>query len=403
MKLLTHEDLIAEKLLPWLQASNCLCRLAPVCCAFSRATRRHFDVQIAPGEDIRYVLSNGMVPDFGTLRIPSEGVLLTGALHEPLSRGKNLRIAALRGAKAPAPVELPIDSMYGTVEFYCKRLCLDGLHFRSEPAASHQVPSDQVPSDLVPYHIHVEEAVLLCRHCHFNAQLTLLPLKTPVGSKMTIMSTLERCIWKSSHIQGLVVTGRPTTNFSAAEEVAKPSQSDVNVIHSLSGNLRNSTPLVVANGRRTCAVKECGFWDVRHHALLARWDVYVIVEHCEVHGRVHIEDGPEVVLRCNPYLEIHGNRLAPGFTGLFSNGYLEELPPERMLRRQNSKSKSPLRRRSTSKETIVGEESRAKGKRNSDSKQPSESSRPVERWRALGVAHGVSVARGVRQSQSRAR
>jgi len=372
-----REGAFAARLLPWLPPQQAVAVLGPVSRATLGAVRTSFEVTAAPGSDLRPIL--GDVPEFGTLRVPAAGCVLSGAIDKPFC--KSLRLApatggrpqSRRAARAPqAVVELHHESLYGLVEFRCACLCLDGLLFRGTSPDSPRHPASA--SDAAPVHKHVEKgcnddeewclmgglpmrirvdgAVVLCRSCNFEAELRLIPPRSEAG--LAKPSRVERCVWSASPCQGLIVCGvRPEHNLQE-ESGEDPSWLDalssagLTALHSFAGDLGHdgAQRTLVPNGLRLCIIRDCQVQCVRQHALLLRWDVCVLLERCELHGKVLIEEGPLVELRKNPYLELFGEMLDPEFVGSMRNGALAHwLPAE--LPRRSSKQRNRPRRQTT--------------------------------------------------------
>eukprot|EP00931_Biecheleriopsis_adriatica_P009767 TRINITY_DN110842_c0_g1_i1.p1 TRINITY_DN110842_c0_g1~~TRINITY_DN110842_c0_g1_i1.p1 ORF type:complete len:166 (+),score=34.48 TRINITY_DN110842_c0_g1_i1:30-500(+) len=121
-----------------------------------------------------------------------------------------------------------------------------------------------------------------------------------------------------------------------------------------------SGPVVVPNGLRFCVVRECEAFDVKHHALFLRWDVFVLIEGCSLHGKVLIEDGPMVELRRNPYLVLHGEQLDPDFVGTLRDGLLQKAPPQQPVRTRRRASTGAPKSKSRTKAAAGEQERRLK-------------------------------------------
>lgn len=365
----TEQTIFAARLLPWLPPQECVVVLGRVSHSMSDSVRAVFDVEAMPGEDLRPLLL-GKVPDYGTLRVHACGVFLSGAIQQPFHRNVRLAPVAKKPAKKrrgkPQPldrirptVELCSNSLYGLVEFQCARLCLDCLILKSEPLRERKEEEERSksssfsssgPSWSQIFRISVE-GTLFCQDCVFEAELTLTP---PLCEQsQPLASVIERCRWACSPGQGLLICGlRPNQAASAEQEDSSVlealTNSGMTALRRFAGELDfSSTNLVVPNGLRFCIVKNCEAYDVRHHALFLRWDVFVLVEGCALHGKVLIEDGPVVELHRNPHLVLQGQHVDPNFVGTVREGSLEEakqLPPigpaVRKGRRRGTESRS---------------------------------------------------------------
>lgn len=311
----------------------------------SESVRSVFDLEAMPGEDLRPLLL-GQVPDYGTLRVHASGAFLSGAIQEPFHR--SVRVAPV--AKKPArrrrgkpqtrdrirpTVELCSDSLYGLVEFHCPRLCLDSLTLKSERRREEKEAEERNKSSSSSsgpnwsqiFRISVE-GTLVCQDCVFEAELTLTP---PLCEQsQPLASVIERCRWACSPGQGLLICGlRPNQATYGEQEdcgvLEALTNSGMTALRRFAGELDlSSTNLIVPNGLRFCIVKNCEAYDVRHHALFLRWDVFVLVEGCDLHGKVLIEEGPVVELHKNPHLVLQGQQVDPNFVGTVREGNLEE-------------------------------------------------------------------------------
>lgn len=341
------------RLQPWLPPQYVVCCLGPVSRSSAAAVRQVFEVAAQPGEDIRPLLAE-RVPDFGTLRLPRAGAVLAGAIQEPFTR--SVRIAAAVGggrrrrlAVPPrAPLELMPGSLYELVEFRCARLCLEGLVLRGSSSSSPEpgpagVAVAVAAAAAPPLRLVAEEATVTCRSCVFEVEVTLVPPRYS-GYGAPRPSLIEGCTWSGSPGQGLVVCGMRPGGRAAATKTEDPeadaafAASGLTALRHFAGDLGQGSKdarVVVPNGLRFCAVRDCEVHNVRHHALLLRWDVFVLIERCALHGKVLIEEGPTVELRHNPELVLGGERLAPDFVGIMRGGSLRKTSPPRRRRRQS--------------------------------------------------------------------
>jgi len=323
------------------------------------AVRAAFEVEAAPGEDVRELLVR-RVPEFGTLRVPAGGVLITGALHDPICRSARIVPAESRNrlgvlcAWRRAPVELPAESLDGTVEFRCERLCLDGLALRRSRGEASRQPAavdteEEHRTAVGPMRRHVAagqalvaacrlhvEALLTCRGCDFEAEVALTPPLWGGALPPAPVSLVERCVWSCSPGQGLMISGvrlEPGSSGDGGGEEELLAQEEfategLKALRRFAGELEDATSgagnVVVPNGRRPCVVRDCEAHNVRHHALFLRWDVFVLLERCALHGKILIEEGPSVVLRRNQHLTLQGEVLDPEFVGTLLGGHLVE-------------------------------------------------------------------------------
>ncbi|CAE8638127.1 unnamed protein product [Polarella glacialis] len=352
------EATFAARVLPWLPPKESVVRLARVSRATLGAVRAAFEVVARPGEDLRPLLLE-RVPDFGTLRVPIQGAVLSGAIKEPFRR--SVRVAPVRGrrrreAECPPPaVQLRRGSLYGLVEFRSARLCLDGLCFKAEPPeadresskaakAAQQAVLDPGQPRLSQFFRLSVEGILVCRDCSFAAELTLTP-PLCVDSRPQA-SIIERCRWSCSPGQGLLICGERPGQGCGEEHPEGMAEaitaSGLTALRSFAGELEGAAnSVVVPNGLRFCVVRNCQTQDVRHHALFLRWDVFVLIEGCEFHGKVLIEEGPLVELRKNPHLVLHGDQIDPEFIGTLREGCLEAAPSVQRPRRPGRAGSKP--------------------------------------------------------------
>lgn len=343
---------MVARLLPWLPARSCVNTLGLVSRSALESIRGAFEVEARPGEDLRELLEGTRVPEFGTVRVPHAGVVLSEALRQPIRR--NVRIAAMvrkqggflrRRPKAAhvepqrAPVELPPGSLYGIVEFDSGLLCFDGLEFRPAVTSDASWIDDYAgeQGQRPPLRIRVEEAVFTCRNCAFEAELYVMPPRVDQLRRGEPASLIERCAWSGSHRQGLWLSGLRQSCGDPSEmpegQCAHEAfeEAGLRALRKFAGDLdlSNAGPLVVPNGMRICLVRDCEAADIRHHALFIRGDVFALVEGCSMHGKVLIEQGAVVELRRNPHLAVCGGEpLDADFVGTLLHGQLTAHPQQ---------------------------------------------------------------------------
>jgi len=283
---------------------------------------------------------------------------------------RSIRIAPVVAGKRRAAAQLlraslvlTPDTVYGLVEFRCAKLCLDSLIIRSRNPEALEEAEDgrrQSAARAAPtFRLTLDETFVTCRRCTFEAEVMLMPPRYD-GFGPLRPSLFEQCSWVCSEGQGLVICGmRPSGQHPVPEceefidEEAFATQGLL-ALRQFAGDLtpfdqqvsgRRADAVLVPNGLRFCVVRDCEAHNIRLHALLLRWDVCVLIERCMLHGKVCIEEGPLVELRCNTELMLHGERLAPDFVGSMHGGHLRQQralePVQKPRRMRRSQSKSP--------------------------------------------------------------